>query len=322
MPSQAFLVFILTIFAITLPATAREVPRMSGFVDVPGGPVWYEIMGEGERAPLVVLHGGPGGTSCGLQVLAALGDERAVVRYDQLGTGRSGRPDDASLWNRDRFVAELDALRAQLGLTQIHLLGHSWGGALAALYVLETGGNGVLSLTLSSPLISTPKWIEDANILRAELPADVQAVLTAEEQAGTTSSEAYQQATNEFYARYFTRGDAVEDYSCPDAPRNPLIYEQMWGPTEFYATGNLKDFDLTQKLKNITIPTLFITGEFDEARPETIKAFSAEIAGSRMIVIPGVGHASFSRAPDFYRSVVRDFMHSAELPPAAGSRQP
>ena len=303
---------------IALSATAQDddLARKSGFINVPGGPVWYEIMGAGEHAPLVILHGGPGGTSCSLQVLAPLGVERAVIRYDQLGSGRSGRPAESSLWNRDRFVAELDALRAELGLTQIHLLGHSWGGALAAYYVLETGGEGVLSLTLSSPLISTPRWIEDANILRAELPDDVQAVLTAEEQASSTNSEAYQQATNEFYKRYFTRGEPTEDYSCPDAPRNPVIYEQMWGPTEFYATGSLKDFDLTPRLKNITVPTLFVTGEFDEARPETIREFAAEIPRAHMIVIPGVGHASYSREPDLYREMVKDFINSMEPAPA------
>lgn len=307
-------ILIWALWATALCATAQEtiLARKGGFIDAPGGPVWYEIMGDGAHAPLVVIHGGPGGTSCSLQVLSALGDERAVIRYDQLGAGRSGRPDDASLWHRDRFVDELDALRGALGLSQVHLLGHSWGGALAAYYLLETGGEGVLSLTLSSPLISTSKWIEDANILRAGLPDDVQAILTAEEKAGTTNSEAYKQATDEFYARYFTRGEAMEEYVCEDAPRNPLIYEQMWGPTEFYATGNLKDFDLTSRLKDITVPTLFITGEFDEARPDTVQAFATKVPGARMVVIPDVGHASFSRAPDLYRMIVRDFINLAE----------
>lgn len=288
------------------------IPPGRGFIEVPGGPVWYEIMGEGSGIPLVVLHGGPGGTSCSLQVMRPLGDERPVVRYDQLGSGRSGRPDDPDLWQRDRFVRELDALREELGLEQIHLLGHSWGGALAAYYVLETGGEGVVSLTLSSPLISTPRWIEDTNLLRKELPADVQAVLDEHEAAGTTDSAEYQEATEVFYSRYFTRGEAVEDYSCPDAPRNAMIYEQMWGPTEFHATGSLGDFDLVPRLGEISVPTLFVTGEFDEARPETIREFATLLPNARVEVIPGVGHASFSRAPDRYRAIVRGFIDEVE----------
>lgn len=291
-------------------------PAQSGFIDAPGGPVWYEIMGgpvgDNRDAPLVTLHGGPGGTSCSLQALAPLGDGRAVIRYDQLGTGRSGRPTDTSLWSPDRFVEELDALRRQLGVKEMHLHGHSWGGALAAYYVLETGGKGVRSLTLSSPLLSTPKWIEDANLLRAELPAEVRAVLDAHEKAGTTNSAAYAAATEVFYARHVMRGEAVENYECPDAPWNPAIYNQMWGPTEFYATGSLRDFDLTDRLGDIRVPTLFITGEFDEARPETVAEFAKAVPGARFEIIPGVGHASLTRAPDLYRGILREFINEAE----------
>ncbi|MEO0983539.1 MAG: proline iminopeptidase-family hydrolase [Pseudomonadota bacterium] len=302
----------------TLENEARETEpgRRSGFVAAPGGPVWYEVMGGGDGVPLVALHGGPGGTSCGLQVLAPLGDERAVIRYDQLGSGRSGRPADKTLWNRDRFVAELDAVRAELGLKEIHLLGHSWGGALAAYYVLETGGDGVRSLILSSPLISTRKWIEDANLLRRQLPQDTQDILTKHEDAGTTDSKEYVAASKAFYDLFVTRGEAAESYSCPDAPRNKLIYEQMWGPTEFFAPGSLKDFDLTARLGEISAPTIFVTGEFDEARPETVSEFADIVPGAKFEVVPGAGHSHPSRRPDLYREIVRAFIREAEAPPA------
>lgn len=293
-------------------ATPITALAQSGFVDVPGGPVWYEIMGDGDGAPLITLHGGPGGTSCSLQVLRPLGSDRAVVRYDQLGTGRSGRPDDPALWNRDRFVDELDALRRQLQIEEFHLLGHSWGGALAAYYALETDGDHVLSLTLSSPLISTDAWIEDTNKLRQELPMNVQSVLDEHEAAGTTDSDAYKAATEVFYSLFFTRGEAVEDYDCAGAPGNGAIYLQMWGPTEFHATGSLQDFDLTARLGEIGVPTLFVTGEYDEARPESLAEFSALMPDSDLVVIPDVAHASFTRAPDRYRQIVSEFLQSVE----------
>lgn len=291
----------------------------AGFVDVPGGPVWYEMAGSTDGVPLLVLHGGPGGTSCGLQLLYPLADERPVIRYDQLGSGRSGRPDDRSLWQRDRFVEALHALRKELGLQQMHLQGHSWGGALAAYYVLEKGGEGIVSLTLSSPLISTPLWIRDANALRATLDADVQAVLDKHEADGSTDHADYLAATRVFYDLFVTRGDAVEETSCPDAPRSALIYEQMWGPTEFYATGSLQDFDLTPRLGEIDVPTLFVTGEFDEARPATVKAFADSVPGARFEVIAGTGHASLSRQPQRYRDLLRAFMRDAEASRAANA---
>ena len=298
------------LFAFT--AQADDTPKRSGFVSVPGGPVWYEVMGQGDGIPLIYLHGGPGGTSCWMQMLAPLGDERPVIRYDQLGSGRSGRPTDTTLWNRDRFVLELDALRTELGLKEIHLGGHSWGGSLAAYYFLETGGDGIHSLILSSPLLSTPAWIEDTNYLRTLLPEDVQAVLTEHEAAGTTDSIEYADASDVFYAEYMTRGEAVETYDCPDAPWNPLIYEQMWGPSEFHAPGSLTDFDLTPRLSQLGVPTLFITGEFDEARPVTVARFAAAVPDAQMEVLPGVGHAGPGRLPDLYRDILRSFLHGVE----------
>ncbi|MEE4277013.1 MAG: proline iminopeptidase-family hydrolase [Halieaceae bacterium] len=301
----------LTAFALAAASEPWTGALRSGFVEVPGGPVWYEVAGEG-GVPLLTLHGGPGGTSCGLQLLYPLADERAVIRYDQLGSGRSGRPSDTTLWQRDRFVEALHTLRSELGLERMHLMGHSWGGALAAYYVLEKGGEGIVSLTLSSPLLSTPLWIRDANALRATLSPEVQAALDRHEAAGTTEDPEYVEATAVFYEQFVRRGEAVEVTSCDDAPRNSLIYQQMWGPTEFYATGSLRDFDLTSRLGNINVPALFVTGEHDEARPETVRGFAQRVPGARFEVIPDVGHASISRAPVAYRALLREFLRSAE----------
>ena len=132
------------------------------------------------------------------------------MRYDQLGSGRSGRPDDPSLWTVARFVEELHVVRQQLGLGQMHLLGHSWGGALAAAYVLEKGTEGIASVILSSPLLSTPMWIEDANYLRSLLPSDVQQTLTEHEAAGTIDSDEYQAASDVFYERHVYGGERSE----------------------------------------------------------------------------------------------------------------
>ena len=87
-------------------------PRIDPFdqrmLDVGDGHrIYVEQCGNPEGVPVVVLHGGPGGTSCAAQLLFPLADERAVIRYDQLGSGRSGRPTDTTLWQRDRFVEAL-----------------------------------------------------------------------------------------------------------------------------------------------------------------------------------------------------------------------
>ena len=284
-----------------------------GFIDVPGGPVWYKIVGTGPGIPVLALHGGPGGTSCGFTLLEPLGDQRPVVRYDQLGTGRSGRPDDLSLWTVEHFVEELHALRMELGLDQMHLLGHSWGGSLAAAYVLEKGTDGIASVILSSPLLSTPLWVADANIQRSELPEDVQRTLLEHEKAGTTDSEEYEAASEVYYERHMYAGEKPEpNPDCASAPWSQFVYEYMWGPQEFYATGTLVDFDVTDRLYEIDVPVLFLTGQFDEARPETVAGFQKLVPGSQFTIIMDAGHATLSKKPEEYRAVLENFLDSVE----------
>ena len=88
-----------------------------GYIQVTGGRIWYQIVGNGQGTPVIMLHGGPGFTHFSMLPLSALGEERPVVFYDQLGSGLSDRPSDPSLWRIERFVEELSTLRTALGLT-------------------------------------------------------------------------------------------------------------------------------------------------------------------------------------------------------------
>jgi proline iminopeptidase len=284
-----------------------------GFLNVPGGPVWYRIRGAGSGIPLVVLHGGPGGTSCGFSALAPLGGERPIVTYDQLGSGRSGRPADRSLWTVERFVEELDLVRKQLGLERIHLMGHSWGGSLAAAYVLSKGSKGIESLILSSALLSTPDWIRDAEELRKQLPPEVQRTLRKHELAGTTDDPEYRDAELEYTRRFVRRKPSgLPNPECADSVGNKVIYEQMWGPSEFYATGSLKSFDLTGRLGELRLPVLLVVGEFDEATPKTAAQYQKLIQGSRLEVIPGAAHSQLGDNPEAALAALQFFLSSVE----------
>jgi proline iminopeptidase len=312
--SGPLLLFFQTLVALFMAAAAQTVAsEREGFVDVQGGPVWYQVTGDGPGRPILMLHGGPGGTSCAFSLLAALGAERPLMRYDQLGTGRSGRPNDPSLWTVEGYVDRLHALRQQLALEDFHLLGHSWGAALAAAYLLEKGTSGVLSVTFSSPLLNTDDWINDANLLRAQLPSEIQDVLDEHERAGTTDSEPYRKAAGIFYERHVYGGPKPESpAACRGAPWNPEIYEHMWGPTEFRATGNLLGLDLASQLHRLDLPALFLTGEHDEARPETVMKFSRLMSDSRFVVIADAAHATLVRQPEKYMEVLETFLELAE----------
>lgn len=305
--------------------SARHVlglPR-TGFVQVEGGEageggrVWYEVSGSGTRTPLLVLHGGPGIPHDYLANLALLGDERPVVFYDQLGCGRSDRPDDPSLWTRERFARELSAVRAALGLDEVVLYGHSWGSILAVDHLTGLAGEparGVRGAILAGPALDIPRWIEDSRRLIATLPEEQAAAILEGEHTGQTDGEAYQAATAAFYQRYLCRADPwPPELEAAFAGMGAEVYEIMNGPTEFTITGPLKDIDLTPRLHELDLPLLFVCGEFDEAPPETTRAYAALAPDADVVVIEGAAHVANYDRPEAYVQALRSWMDERGL---------
>jgi len=286
-------------------------PR-EGFVTVEGGRVWYRIVGTGPGTPVVLLHGGPGVPSNYLKPLIALADDRPVIYYDQLGTGKSDHPTDSTLWTTARFVRELATLRDSLGLGEVHLYGHSWGTMLAAAY-METKPAGVKSVTFASPCLSAARWQGDADTLILALPDSMRRHIATHEAAGTTASPQYQAAMNDYYSRYVMRTTPPPaDAESSMAGITMAVYGTMWGPSEFKATGNLKAYDATPRLHEIGVPTLFTAGEYDEATPSTTRWYASLVPGSRYVTIPRAAHMVTIDNPDETVRVLRDFLREVD----------
>ena len=216
--------------------------------------VWYRVVGAGAGDLLVLLHGGPGFPSDYLSPLVALGDDRPVVFYDQLGCGRSGRPIDSRLWRLERFVAELGSVLAGLNVTRYHLLGHSWGAMLALDYALGRP-TGLCSLILASPPLSLRRWLADAARYRAALPEAVRKVLDTHEAAGTIDTDAYAEATQTYYARHVCRLDPwPEPLLRSGEGAGQEVYRAMWGSSEFVIDGNLGDYERVDRLPEACYP--------------------------------------------------------------------
>ena len=299
---------------------AAAVQVREGHVDVTGGRIWYRVVGSGEAVPLVTVHGGPGATHDYLEPLAAIADNRPVVFYDQLGAGRSDQPDDVSLWTNARFVDELGRLLDGLDLARVHLLGQSWGTIIAAEYALERPDR-LASLVLADPCLSIPRYAAGAAALRAALPAEVRAVLDRHEAAGTMDSEEYEAASMEFYRRHVCRLDPWPDVLVQTfAQLNRVVYERMQGPSEFVITGIHEDYDATERLGRLAVPTLFLCGRFDETRPEETAWYQSLVPGSELVVFEHSSHVPHLEEPGRYLQVLRDFMDRAEQAPALGTR--
>jgi proline iminopeptidase len=298
---------------LALAACETALPPEEGFVAVEGGRIFYDRMGNGPGTPLIVIHGGPGSTSFRLKAWAALGEERPVYRYDQLGSGRSDRVTDTTLFTVDHFVEELQALRDSLGLDEVHLYGRSWGAMLVQAY-MATKPSGVKSVILSSPLVTTAQWAADADSLILALPDSMQQAIARAESLQAWDDSAFKAATDFYYDRHLTRKPArvPADADSGRLMGNDDIYGYMWGPTEFTATGTLKDFDATGWLREFTVPTLFVTGEYDEATPASTERFSKLVPGAEFAVIPDAGHSTENDNWDELLRVVREFIARVE----------
>ncbi len=287
-------------------------PCREGFVSVSGGRVWYQVIGTGDAIPLLALHGGPGVPHDYLETLADLADERPVIFYDQLGCGRSDRPEDGTLWHIERFVEELNLVCRALGLTQVHLLGQSWGTMLATDYALLQPP-GLVSLILAGPALSIPRTIEEMSYLVAELPAEVQTTLRRHEAAGTTDSPEYQQAADVFNQRHLCRLQPAPDpLQRAVAGMGLPVYRTMWGPSECNCTGNLKQYDRTGRLGEITVPTLFTVGRYDETTPAATAWYHELMPGSEMVVFEQSAHLPHLEEPELYLQTIRDFLRRVE----------
>lgn len=288
--------------------------QREGHVEVPGGRVWYRISGDGPGVPLLLLHGGPGSGHDSFDRLTALGDERPVVFYDQLGCGKSDIPDDTSLWRFERFVAEVDAVRNALGLDHVHLLGQSWGGWLAIEYMITARPQGIVSLTLSSTSASVEGFLKGARELVAQLPAEVREVLDRHEAANTTDAEEYQEACRFFYRRHLNRIDPPTDEmlrSRANIATTP-VYGHMWGPSEFTCTGNLQGWDRSDRLHEITVPTLITHGRYDEMVPALATELNAGIPDSRVVTFENSAHTAHLEEAELFQATLRDFFAMVE----------
>jgi proline-specific peptidase len=287
-------------------------PVSEGYVDVPGGRVWYRDVGAGEGTPLLCLHGGPGSTHNNLEPLEALADRRRVIFYDQLGCGKSSRPDNPALWTIGRFVEELAQVRAALHLDRLHLFGNSWGGILALQYVLDRKPE-LQSLILCGSPASMPRWTADCAELLAQQPADVVKVIRDHEASGFTTCPEYQGAILGFYREHFCRLDPwPAGLERSFAESGHLVYATMNGPSEFTVTGSLKAWDVTDRLGEIAVPTLLVGGRYDECRPAHLADMHQRIPGSQLAIIEDASHLCFAEQPAHFNALINSFLEQAQ----------
>lgn len=154
-------------------------------------------------------------------------------------------------------------------------------------------------------------WVREANRLRADMPNDVRVVLETHEAAGTIDDPAYLAATEAFYDRHVCR---VRPYppevqaTFDQLAEDPTVYRAMNGPNEFFCVGTLRDWSVVGRLDAVSVPTLVLSGHFDEATPATVSPFVEEIPGAQWVLFDESSHMPFVEEPDRYLEVVNEFL--------------
>lgn len=288
-----------------------------GYMPFMGHHTYYRTVGERtDKAPLILLHGGPGSTHNYFEVLDRVAEEdgRMLVMYDQIGCGNSyvdGRPD---LWTAETWVNELIALRKHLGLDTCHLLGQSWGGMLLLTYICGYEHSGVKSGILSSTLPASWLWgIEQARMIK-ELPEEYQEAIKTATETGDYSSDIYQRAEEEYMLRHAAGKPDPNGPECLLRKKRTgrESYVVGWGPNEYTPMGTLKDYDVIDKLKDIKEPCLVINGGNDLCTPYIAKVMYDNIPNSRWELFRECRHMCFVEDNDHYVEVLKEWLNEKD----------
>ena len=266
--------------------------------------IYYELFGEDDAPALVVLHGGPGIGDCRdhIRDLGELQDEFRLLFYDARGCGRS---EDKPPYTHEQWVADLDELTRQVGMSRFALLGHSYGGIVAQEYAVRHQDR-LTHLILGD---TTPSTVENEESIRRALDAGLPGIeegwLRRLFEGRTHSNEDMREMWELLLPLYF------------EGPFDPSLPKEMADRTYFhYETHNYAfsvnnpNYDVRPLLGELRVPTLVICGGNDWITP---LARSQEIASlipdSRLEVFESSGHMPAVEEHDRYVALLRSFLH-------------
>lgn len=280
-----------------------------GYMPFEGFKTYYRIVGEKTpgKAPLVLLHGGPGSTHNYFEVLDKIAETgRQVIMYDQIGCGNSFVEGHPELFNADTWIKELIELRKHLGLDEIHLLGQSWGGMQTIWYALEYKPKGIKSYILSSTLSSAKLWEEEQKRRISYMSKEDQEALLGAVESGDYSSKEYNDALGRFMNMYCA-GEVTEE--SPECLRRPKkagteAYIVGWGHNEFSPTGTLAGYEFTDRLHEIKEPCLITSGAIDLCSPYIAKVMHDRIPNSSWELFQFSRHMPFVEETEKYIDVL------------------
>jgi proline iminopeptidase len=254
--------------------------------------VWTKRLGGGP-VKVLLLHGGPGFSHEYLEAFESFLPEAGIEMYyyDQLGCNNSDQPDDASLWTLSRYLDEVEEVRRGLGLDNLILFGHSWGGMLAIEYALKYPQH-LRGLVVSNMTAGMQSYLKRTASIKQQLRPDVLARLNKLESEKAFDSPDYEQIMmQELYPKMLCRLDPwPEPVTRAFRHANLKIYEAMQGKSEFLVTGNLKSWERWDRLHEIKVRALTIGAQYDEMDPADLKKMAGLMPNAVFALCPNGSH--------------------------------
>ncbi|MBL0339841.1 MAG: proline iminopeptidase-family hydrolase [Bacteroidetes bacterium] len=289
-------------------------------IDTPKGKfkVWTKRIGNNPKIKLLLLNGGPGATHEYFEAMESFLPAEGIefIYYDQLGCGNSDNPNDTAMWDLARFVEEVEQVRQALNLTKdnFYLLGHSWGGILAMQYALKYQTQ-LKGLIISNMMSSAPAYGKYADeVLAKQMDPSVLAEIREIEAKKDYTNPRYMELLYpNFYTQHILRMGLElwpEPVNRSFAKLNQSLYVSMQGPSEFGISGKLANWDITDSLKNITVPTLVIGAQHDTMDPEHMKWMSKEVKNGSYLYCENGSHMSMYDDQQTYMNGIIKFMKS------------
>lgn len=262
--------------------------------------VWTKRVGNNPKMKVLLLHGGPGFThelfECFDGYLPKEGIE--YIYYDQLESYYSDQPNDSTLWTTEHFVEEVEQVRQALNLNKdnFYLYGSSWGGMLAMEYALKYQEH-LKGLIISNMVASIPEYEKyAAEVLGPQLPTEVYKEIKDMEANSDFGNPKYEELVSTYYYTEHVLRMPLDEWPEPVNRTfkhyNPNIYVFMQGYSEFGVTGNasLKGWDVSDRLKNLAVPTLVIGAAYDTMDPKYMEWMSNEVQNGRFLLCPNGSH--------------------------------
>ncbi len=279
-----------------------------GFVKVLGYRLFYRSFGVPMKGTVLCLHGGPGASHEYLLPIADLAQfGYRVVLFDQLGCGHSQRPRGTALFTTAHHVEEVEGIRRALHLGRVHLFGSSYGGALVLATALKYQRN-LRSLIVASGLASVPLTVREMWRLIDRLPPAIRDTIHECNDKGDFQNPRYLKAVDVFYRTHLCRVPVWPHEVVQTMDNIGIVYQTMNGPNEFTISGRIQDWDVTDQLPRIRVPTLVTVGRYDEVTPTVARAIHRRIRGSKLVQFNKSSHVAFWEERPLYLQVIRAFL--------------